>query len=353
MSAAQNQAVGVHTRLDEAERAFEQQRTNPGELRYGPFSYAGMAVGFVVSMVPLSLLSWLVTRPARPYVPQATVPYNLGPPMLASTTGHGECEVRRITLAFDARARRALQQSLDQIADNVDMNTPHGLLLGAQQARNLLRAAVGNAAAAYAVSHRASVAQAERVFVQTCDDLNRRYDQATISNHRRTEPPEVTARREEGDGFVVVSIVVGINGSLPQLSARPTRSSISQALADLLPRRADDLASLEVIWSPSIDQDRLSSAEMAVLYPELVSLAEAAPMGRVVCNSCHNIYAKELGGCPLCGAQQSTAATLSSTQQAQLASGASSAHTISCPFCRKPTPSYEVQCQHCGGRVKN
>lgn len=347
-------SVGAYRSIAEPERVFEQQRFNQGQLKHGPFSYPGMAFGFLLSFTPLAALSWLVTRPARnaPQSPTNNYYGGYGQPV-PSSASYGECEVRRVTLAFDHRARPALQAALDSIASHVDMSTPQGLWAGADQARQLLLQALANVSAAHVVSHKSSASGAEALFQRTCDDLNRRYDQATISNQRRNEAPDVRARREEGAGFVVVSIVVGINGNLSPIPNGPVRDTVQMVLRSLLPPNANDLASLEVVWSPSIDQDRLSSAEMAVLYPELKPIDSSVMMGRVSCSSCHNIYAKELGACPICGAKEAVASDLSAAQQAQVFAGAASSHTINCPFCRKPTPSYEVQCQHCGGRVKN
>jgi hypothetical protein len=309
-----------------------------------------------VSFAPLAGITFAIgarntPSPAGSAVgPSAAMTY--GAPALATTQGAGECEVRRVSVAFDWRARAQLQQSLDQIASSVDMGSPHGLWQGADMARRLLLQWLSSAAAASFVSLKGSASAAEQLFNRVCEDVNRRYDQATIDNRRRAEPPEVRARREEGEGFVVVTIVVGINGALAALPEWPTREAVSQALQTLVPGRPDELAALEVVWSPSVDQDRLSSAEMAVLYPELVALQGAEPIGRVACRSCKTVYARELGRCPTCGSQDAAPSPLSAQQQQQ-AFAASSAHTITCPYCRKPTPAYEVQCQHCGGRVKN
>ncbi len=314
-----------------------------------------MAAVFVCSFAALAALAYLLTRPNRLYsenVPLPPYTYARYVPTPPKRSTASDCEVRRVSLAFDSRVRKSLQESLDSIASNVDMNSPKGLWVGADQARLLLLQALENVSAACIASYKSSAQGAEQLFARTCEDLNGRYDQATISNHRRSEPPDVTARREEGAGFVVVSIVVGINGNLQPLPNTGMRESVRQVLQGLLPRRVDDLASLEVVWSPSVDQDRLSSAEMAVLYPELRPIDGAGPMGRMLCTTCKSVYAKELGECPACGATEAVTSLLSAKQKAQLSQGASASHMINCPYCAKPTPSYEVQCQHCGGRVK-
>jgi uncharacterized membrane protein len=341
-----------------AESQVLAQRNEQGDWQYGPFRFGAAVVGALVSFLPLAGVSYAVsTLPkssgAHSPVPGASAsPQGPLVPVMARTQGMGECEVRRVTIAFDWRARAQLQQSLDQIASSVDMGSPYGLCQGSDMARRLLQQWLSNARAACFVSLKGSASAAEMLFGRVCEDLNRRYDQATISNNRRNEPPEVTARREEGEGFVVVSMIVGINGALAPLPEWPTIDSVAQALATLVPATPDMLAALEVVWSPSIDQDRLSSAEMSVLYPELVSLQGTEPIGRVICRPCKTVYARELGSCPTCGSSDA-APSPASAQQQQYAYNPASSNMIPCPYCRKPTPAYEVQCQHCGGRVKN
>jgi hypothetical protein len=346
--------AGVVLQALPAEAAILAQRNDSGATRYGPFRFGPAVIGGLVAFAPLAALSALVTRqaPSAPYTPYAQQPSTPMGPVLARTQGYGECEVRRVTIAFDWRARAQLQQALDQIAASVDMSSPHGLWMGADRARQLLLQWLSSASAACFVSLKGSASAAEQLFGRVCDDINRRYDEATISNQRRNEPPDVRARREEGQGFVVVSMVLGINGALAPLPDWPSVDAVRQALSTLVPATPDALAALEVVWSPSVDQDRLSSAEMAVLYPELVALQGAEPIGRVSCRACKTVYARELGRCPTCGSPDAIPSPASAAQQSQ-AFAPSSSHMIPCPYCTKPTPAYEVQCQHCGGRVKN
>lgn len=54
--------------------------------------------------------------------------------------------------------------------------------------------------------------------------------------------------------------------------------------------------------SPSEETDRMSSAELEVLYPQWVRLDEG--VGRVVCAHCRAVWARELLRCPACGAAE-------------------------------------------------
>lgn len=62
------------------------------------------------------------------------------------------------------------------------------------------------------------------------------------------------------------------------------------------------MVAVEVIWTPAEENDRLSSAELETLYPELRKIDEKSMTGRVFCASCAGPFAAELGACPHCGA---------------------------------------------------
>jgi uncharacterized membrane protein len=258
-------------------------------------------------------------------------------------------EVRRVSVGLDWSVRPAVQAALEQAASEIDASTEHGRLYVLQRVRDVLRAHLQGVRYAAFVSRRAAPEPAQEIFDSTAASLNARYDQNTISNQRRNAPPDVTARSEEGEGFVVVSVLVASSSALPTLPSWPSRESIDGALITIVPPSASALVGLEVVWSPSIDQDRLSSAELESLYPELVRVGTTPP-GRVVCRHCRCVSAQELGECPSCGSKNRVAPPpMAPSAQVQ---PVTSAQTIPCPRCRKPVAHYEVQCQHCATRLR-
>lgn len=100
----------------------------------------------------------------------------------------------------------------------------------------------------------------------------------------------------------MVTLLVAARGALPDPPTAMDLPSLMSALHGALPARPDRLLALEVIWSPAEDRDRMSSAELVVLYPELLALDPRAALGRKVCASCRGVFARELGRCPACGA---------------------------------------------------
>ncbi|MCZ7679304.1 MAG: DUF1517 domain-containing protein [Sandaracinaceae bacterium] len=110
------------------------------------------------------------------------------------------------------------------------------------------------------------------------------------------------ARSEEGEGMLVVTLLIGSwHDALPLGEARD-RGSLDALLATFV--FADALDGLEVIWSPAEENDRMSSYELERCYPELVRLDDAAAVGTVRCGHCAAARPRELRSCPQCGSSE-------------------------------------------------
>ena len=79
-------------------------------------------------------------------------------------------------------------------------------------------------------------------------------------------------------------------------------NEVRHLLDQVIALDGESLAVLEVIWSPADDADRMSTAELEVLYPDLRRINEETVAGRVFCAYCAAPFAKELNTCPHCGA---------------------------------------------------
>ncbi len=267
--------------------------------RYGPTrTLAGLATGGVVFGLGAALTLWL-TRSGGASRPTHRAPAAYRAPVAA---GHPGVEVRRISVAFDWSVRGYIQQTLDGVAGSVDMSSPQGLHAAARAACDAMAGAHKGARYASFQGWSLDPARGQQVFGQLADALRGRYTAESVDNARRVAAPKLTARVEEGAGLVVVTLLVAVKGPLPPLPQVLNLPSLLSALDGLVPLRADLLAALEVVWSPAASDDRMSSAELEVLYPELLRLDDSAALGRRVCGSCHAVYAGELGRCPACGA---------------------------------------------------
>lgn len=220
-------------------------------------------------------------------------------------------DVTSLMIAIDARARSRLQAKLDEMAKSGNTSSAAGR-------RQLLAAAISaieaeRAAWVYVGSHDARPApppQAEQTFTRMTGDLRSRFRHELIRNVEgavdQRDGPEMKARAEEGEGLCVVSFVVAAKRTLADLDGIADPSRFRTALRVLRSLSVSELVAFEVIWSPSDDSDRMSSAELEVLYSEMHPIA-AEPMGRVACAHCGATYARELGQCPSCGAPPTAA----------------------------------------------
>ncbi|MAQ13711.1 MAG: hypothetical protein CMN30_02825 [Sandaracinus sp.] len=216
-------------------------------------------------------------------------------------------DVTALMVAVDVRARAAIQAQLDAMARSGDTATAAGR-------RRLLAAAIAaleehRAAWVYVGSHDARPAAppvAEANFQRMTGDLRSRFRHELLRNREgatatQDAPGSLKARPEEGDGLCVISVVVAARRTLADLDGIADPERFRQAFRVLRSLSTMELVAFEVIWSPSAEDDRMSSAELEVLYPELHRLA-GEPLGRVACPHCGATYACELGQCPSCGA---------------------------------------------------
>lgn len=279
-----------------------------GGWRSGPMKHVPGAIAGSLTFTLLFGFTVLLTRQRRGGAPAHHPPQPMGPgalpqrPVSVRPAVHPGVEVRQVSVAFDASARPWIQQQLGALAARVDPSTPPGLHAVATGARDLLTSA--HRAARYAMfqSFSRDPGSAQALFGQLTDRARGRYTVETVDNARRVAGPAVHAKAEEGGGLVVVTLLVACNGPLENLPATLDLPSVMNALQGIVPPRAERLLALEVVWSPASESDRMSSAELAVLYPELLPLDPRAAMGRHVCAHCRAVFALELRRCPACGA---------------------------------------------------
>lgn len=216
-------------------------------------------------------------------------------------------DVAGVELAIDWRARRQVQARLEELAKDGDTSTPEGLAsLAHATARTLKEAEVSWLYAAAVSTRPLPAREGERLFRDASAHARSKFRHEVIRSAdgttRTVEAPEQHATREEGEGVVVVTLLVAAHRSLSDVSDVTDARQLRHVLEQVMALDAKTLAVLEVIWSPAEENDRMSTAEMEVLYPELRQLDERDVVGRVFCGRCAAPYAKELLACPNCGA---------------------------------------------------
>jgi uncharacterized membrane protein len=218
-----------------------------------------------------------------------------------------EIDVSALSLGIDWRARRELQARFGELAGSGDVKSKEGRVRLLREVTLLLRRAEQSWLYAGVVNHSlASRETAEASFRRAAADARARYKKELVradeSGVLRTDPGEQTARRTEGEGVVVVTVVVAARREIVDVDHAADARALRQLLSIMSSMVSHQLAALEVIWSPSVEDDRMSTAELETLYPELVKIDERSIAGRVFCSYCSGPFAAELMKCPHCGA---------------------------------------------------
>ncbi len=215
----------------------------------------------------------------------------LPPPVLPKAT------VRVLSVGIDWTRRREVQQRLSAQSGARDLSTAAGMFSAWDDVRTLLRESLSAVRYVSLTQTEPLVADAQRAFEARANDLRGRYIIETVRDATTGVAPSLSARSEEGEGLVVVSVVAGFNRALAAMSPTAPLDAVIEALCGDDP---EVLVALQTVWSPTHDEDRMSSAELEARYPELRRLDDG--VGRVQCASCKAVWARELGRCPACGA---------------------------------------------------
>ena len=205
--------------------------------------------------------------------------------------------LRVLSLGVDWTRRREVQQRLASLAGKHDLSTAAGMFRSWSELREVLRDVAPAVRYASLAQTDVLVSDAQRAFDARASDLRGRYIIETVRDGSKTAGPTLGARAEEGEGMVVVSVVAGFNRALPAMRAE---GALDPMFASLCGDDPEVLVALQTVWSPTNEEDRMSSAELEVRYPELRRLDDG--VGRVQCASCKAVWARELGRCPACGA---------------------------------------------------
>ena len=216
-------------------------------------------------------------------------------------------DVSVLLIGIDWRARRYIQAELERIASEGDTQSSTGLL----QMLHASAAAIANVQMAwlYAGAYNAQPMHelnAERAFRDAATRARERYRHEVVraanGGVSRQNAPAVHPRDSEGDGIVVVTLIVAARNELRDVHDVGNANQLGRALAELRHLGGDRLVALEVVWSPALDEDRMSSAELEALYPDMRKIDDTTMAGRVFCGRCGAPFAGELGKCPHCGA---------------------------------------------------
>jgi uncharacterized membrane protein len=223
-----------------------------------------------------------------------------------SPTPAGGGDVSAIRIALDHHARPALQAKLDALARSGASGTKAGRVTALHEVCIELRrnqtswlfASVDN-------SPVSSLAAIEQKYRQAAADARSRFRVETVrsGDGATTEAPDTTTRdRGEGPGIVVVTVVVAARREIVDVRTPDDAGALTQLLTAFGGLNAAELMGLEVIWSPSAEDDRMTVDELGRVYPEMRLIRSETIAGRLFCGYCGSPFRHELSRCPHCGA---------------------------------------------------
>ena len=224
-------------------------------------------------------------------------------------TGPDAIHVTQLSLGLDWRARQALQQHLMMLAQTGDTRSPSGLQhMLSETVLALRRNEISWLYASYKDAGQYppfSAQQAQGQFQTLATEARSRFQSELVRGAAgqlsQMQTPEMQARADEGKGTVVVTIIIATKSRPMQGFFQPDANQIRNALSDRAAILPQQLVALEVIWSPSAENDRMSTAELEQFYPDLKLIDPNSIAGRIFCAYCSGPFPAELLSCPHCG----------------------------------------------------
>lgn len=180
-------------------------------------------------------------------------------------------DVTALMLGIDDGARPEVQRAFNDIAEMGDSSNPAGLLQMLREAVAVLRGVRRHwTHAGVENTQPTAAAKAEARFVAVAERARSRFDEETIRNADGVTMRSGASPLPPSDvpGVVVVTLVVAARVELTDVS-RVDGAQLDRAFDGLMALSADDFVAMEVIWSPSDENDRATVAMVESKYPEL------------------------------------------------------------------------------------
>ncbi len=225
----------------------------------------------------------------------------------APALSYGSMHLSQLQLGIDWHARRDLQGTFARLAASGKTGSREGRAeLLRETVLAIRRAEVSWLYVGFREQTGYRPQEAEGVFRLAANDARARFRREVIRDAggqvSQQAASGMQARSDEGEGVVVVTLVLA-TWRIVRAPGGAHAGEIRAALDNRAALTPAELAAIEVVWSPAVEEDRMSSAELEQFYPEMVKIDPASIAGRVFCEFCKGPFAMELLQCPHCGAQ--------------------------------------------------
>jgi uncharacterized membrane protein len=220
----------------------------------------------------------------------------------------GYVDVSVLRVVLDGRARKFVQSELARIGKSADTATDEGRAVMLREVCLMLRRLRDAWIYGGAVNEAEGEMDREKpIFDHHVDEARLRFREETVSNvqgvQSGAEASHYVPRSDEGEGVILVSIILAARRTLYNVSEIGSGHDLSAALEAAGTLSAENLVAVEIVWQPSEDSDRLSTIELEAKYPkpQIIPILGAL-VGKTFCTFCGGPFPAELVSCPHCGA---------------------------------------------------
>ncbi|UJR84093.1 DUF1517 domain-containing protein [Sandaracinus amylolyticus] len=266
--------------------------------------------GCFVCFAPLlvgGLIVWVLVqshRHSRSLRDDDTTFAGSGPIPRAQSPLWNGVDLTQLRLVIDWRARRFVQHELATMAKSGRTGTKEGRAALLHATVRLLRSVELAWLYAGEMNFRPmSPPQAQGVFMRLAQSARAKFTKEVVraegSTLRTADPGALRAKEHEGQGVVLITLIVAARREIHDF--RPQDVADVKRLLDSIDRiGASELVAFEVVWTPAAEDDRMSTAELEAIHPDVVRIGGIG--GRIFCGHCGGPYAMEIARCPHCGA---------------------------------------------------
>jgi uncharacterized membrane protein len=174
-------------------------------------------------------------------------------------------------------AARSLQSELSELTLEADTETNEGLSQLLEASTLALLRNSENWTHVLASSQTVdSREEAETVFKRLSIEERSKFSAETLTNvdGKIRQRPLIEPDPDEGPAaYIVVTLLIGTADDQPLFGQINSVQALQEALKKVASMRSDYLMVFELLWSPQVETDTLTEAELATEYADLVAIA--------------------------------------------------------------------------------
>lgn len=218
-----------------------------------------------------------------------------------------DVDVTMIRIVLDGRARGAVQAALDRLGTTAATGSAEGRAQMLNEVAILLRrhrsAWVYGAVTNHPMTTKDEARAAFQAHVAAARATYRDETVRNIDGNVTRAEAHAEAAPSEGPGLVMVSVMVAAARELVTVDRPGDGEALRRALEALSSLTPTSLIAVDVVWTPSAPDDRMTSAEVErLLAGSSYAKIDGALVGVAVCDFCQGLYPAEAFACVHCGA---------------------------------------------------